>query len=465
MMRRWRLPLLVLLAGGIAVTVLLVHNQRLAGEIASEMFVPRKMVMTREIELLQRYVRIDTSNPPGKEEAGAAFLAAELRRNGIASEVIESAPGRGNVYARIRGKRPGEGLLLLNHIDVVPATLRGWSKPPFSGAVLYNQVYGRGTLDMKGIAICELEAFIDVARKGVIPERDLVFLATADEEQGGEMGLAWLLTHRPELFEGIRYALNEGGITESKQERISYFGIEIGTKMMVKLRLHATSREAMQRIRLRLEPFITPTDPDRISPEVREFLHDMAPLRVEQQPLLTDIDRTVAAGKFWLLSWGYRELTQNTMWIGGVEAEGRGAAMNINLYNLPDEQPQTRIQWMRHQVEPLGIRVEVLETNGPAPLSSRHTPLFELIEREVKREYPGVPVGTEILAASANDSRYLRARGIEAYGVWPFPVDFYQTQGIHSVNERVRADWFQQGVGLTRRLVGRYAFDPPTRDR
>ena len=158
-------------------------------------------------------------------------------------------------------------------------------------------------------------------------------------------------------------------------------------------------------------------------------------------------------------------MTQNTMWIGGVEAEGSGAAMNINLYNLPDEQPQARIQWMRRQVEPLGIRVEVLETNGPAPLSSRHTPLFELISREVKREYPGVPVGTEILAASANDSRYLRARGIDAYGVWPFPVDFYQTQGIHSVNERVRADWFQQGVGLTRRLVSSYAFEPPMRGR
>ena len=459
-MRRFRLPLLILLAGGIPLIALMVHNQRTAREISSEMFVPRQTRVTREIELLQRYVRIDTSNPPGDTSAGAAFLAAELRRNGVACEVIESQPGRANVYARIRGRRSGEGLLLLNHIDVVPASLHGWSKPPFSGAILYNQIYGRGTLDMKGIAICELEAFLDVARRGVPPERDLVFLATADEETGGSMGVAWLLAHRPEIFDGIRYALNEGGITESQQERISYFGIEIGTKMVVKLRLHASGRESMQRIRVRLEPFTSPADPDRISPEVKEFFRDIAPLRVEQQPLLADIDRTVAAGKFWLLSRSYKELTQNVMWIWRVESEGSGASMRINLFNLPEELPLARIEWLRGIVEPMGGRIEVMETNGPAPLTSRHTPLFDLIAREVKGEYPGVPVGTEILAASSNDSRYLRARGIDAYGLWPFPVDFYETQGIHSVNERVRADWFQQGVGLMRRLVRRYAFSP-----
>ncbi|MEO6260166.1 MAG: M20/M25/M40 family metallo-hydrolase [Thermoanaerobaculia bacterium] len=459
-MRRWGLPVLLLIAAAIALTALILHNQRVANEMASETFVPRATRMTPEIELLQRYVRIDTSNPPGKELAGARFLQSELRRNGIASEIIESAPGRGNLYARIRGKKPGDGLLLLNHIDVVPATLRGWSRPPFAGAVLANQVFGRGTLDMKGIAICELEAFIDVARSGRVPEHDLVFLATADEELGGALGVQWLLAHRPEIFQGIRYCLNEGGITETKQERISYFGIEIGTKMAVKLIIHAASREGLQAIRLRLEPFINPPDPERISPEVREFLHDVAPLRVEQQPLLTDIDRTVAAGKFWLLSSGYKELMQNVMWLGGVQVQGQEASMRVNMFNLPEEEPLPRIEWLRGIVEPMGGRVELLETNGPAPLTSRHTPMFDLIAREVKREYPGVPVGTEILVAWSNDSRFLRARGIDAYGVWPFPVDFYQTQGIHSVNERVRADWFQQGVNLTRRLVGSYSDSP-----
>ena len=91
---------------------------------------------------------------------------------------------------------------------------------------------------MKSIALCELEGLFEVMRHGQ-PERDVVFLGVADEEQGGALGTQWLLQHRPDIFEGLRYALNEGGITETRQEQLSYFGIEIGTKMAVTVRLRA----------------------------------------------------------------------------------------------------------------------------------------------------------------------------------------------------------------------------------
>src|SRR5262249_30655836 len=159
-------------------------------------------------------------------------------------------------------------------------------------------------------------------RSGRAPERDIVFLAVADEEHDSAMGMAWLIEHRPDLFRGVRYALNEGGVTETLQERISYFGIEIGTKMICRLRLHAPTRDALHRTRLALEPHITPADPERILPEVKQFLYEIAPLRTEQQARLTDIDRTVAEGKFWLLSLGYKELTQNVMSIGAVQNDG-----------------------------------------------------------------------------------------------------------------------------------------------
>ena len=111
-------------------------------------------------------------------------------------------------------------------------------------------------------------------------------------------------------------------------------------------------------------------------------------------------------------------------------------------------------------MRPLGAEIEeVIAKNGPSPLSSRHTPLYAMIEREVHRQYGDVRIGTEILAASSNDSRFLCARGVTCYGLWPFPVDFYETQGIHSVNERVRIDWYMQGVALMRRLVAAYALE------
>ena len=436
------------------------YSRYLKRDIESQLYIPRQVHMTPEIALLQQYVRIDTSNPPGNETAGARFLAGLLAKNGIRAEVIEPAPGRGSVYARIKGKHPHEGLLLLSHIDVVPAPAQGWTRPPFAGTVFLNMLYGRGTLDMKGIGICELEAFLDVAKSGRVPERDIVFLAVADEEQGGHLGTEWLLAHRPDLFEGVSYALNEGGITETREEKISYVGIEIGTKLVVETRLRARDRATMQRVRIALEPFITPRDPERISPEVRLFFHEIAPLRREQGRWLTDIDATIANGKFWLLERGYHELVQNVIWLDGVRQDDQGATMTVKLLNLPDENPDARLAWLQRQVEPLGGTIEqIVAKSGPARLSPLKTPLFRLLAREAHRHLGNVPVGPEILATSINDSRYLRARGVIAYGIWPFPVDYYQTKGIHSINERVRLDWFIEGIDLTRGVVAGWAFE------
>ena len=255
-MRRWALPLSLILAGAAFIAGLLWYNARTKHEIDSQLWIPKPAAITPAVVTLQQYVRIDTSNPPGNELPGARFLAAFLAKDGIRAQIIESAPGRASVYARIAGKQHDGGLLLLNHIDVVPAPKAGWTRPPFAAEVFLNQLYGRGALDMKGIGVCELLAFTDLARTHRTPEHDVVFLASADEEEGGAKGVAWLLEHRPDIFEGIRYALNEGGITETTKERVAYFGIETGTKMTVKLLLRARDRESMQALRIALEPFI-----------------------------------------------------------------------------------------------------------------------------------------------------------------------------------------------------------------
>jgi acetylornithine deacetylase/succinyl-diaminopimelate desuccinylase-like protein len=463
-MRRWALPLVLLLAGAAFIAGLRIYNDRTRRELNAQLWIPKTATITPEVALLQEYVRIDTSNPPGNELPGAKFLAGILKKDGIHAEIIESAPGRANVYARIAGRQRGGGLLLLNHIDVVPASKEGWKRPPFAAEIFLNQLYGRGTLDMKGIGVCELLAFAELARTHRTPEHDVVFLATADEEAGGGKGVVWLLEHRPDIFDGIRYGINEGGITETTQERISYFGIEIGTKMTVRVQLRAPERQSMQALRIALEPFASPVDADRVLPEVQEFLHDLAPLRVEQRQYLDDISHTIAAGKLWLMPSGYRELTQNVIWPEAVESDSRGVTMRVNLANLPDENPDARIEWLRNIAARYAVTIEnVIEKSGPAPLSSRHTPMFSIIAAEAGRQYDGAPVGSEILAAWTNDSRYLRARGIDMYGLMPFPTDWYQTLGIHSIDERVRVDWFNSGVALLRQITSRFAFKQSAR--
>lgn len=450
---------LIILLGALAVLVV-----RQAIRVSKEdeedkaQFIPRPFVVTRDVRLLQQYVAIDTSNPPGNETAGAQFLIRQFRAAGVPAELIESAPGRGNVYARLRGKHAGNALLLMSHIDVVPAPPSGWRFPPFSGTIKYNEIYGRGTLDMKGIGICELRAFLDIATRGVPPEHDLVFLAAADEEQGSRFGVPWLLAHRPDIVDGVRYAINEGGVTETSGDQVAYFGIELGSKQSVKIRAHAADRERLQRFRRELEPFFAPRDPDRILPEVREFFHAIAPHRLEARAVLTDIDQTIAQGKFWLLPQGMRELTYNMAWAEGISPSAAGGyEMPLSLLNLPDEDPAPRIASVKKKARDAGVDLEIVDVAGPTPLTATDTLFYRMLVAAAHGAFGPIDVGPEVLNAGTTDSRFLRARGISAYGFWPFPVGFYQADGIHGLNERVRVDWYEAGVELMRRLVTRYA--------
>src|SRR5438874_1827420 len=136
------------------------------------------------VGLLQRYLTIDTTNPPGNEIAGARFLAEVLAADGIPSETVESAPGRANLVARLSGDGSLGGIVLHHHIDVVYADRRYWTVDPFGGVIEDGYLYGRGSLDMKSTGILQLAAALAIKRAGVPLKRDLIFLATADEEAG-----------------------------------------------------------------------------------------------------------------------------------------------------------------------------------------------------------------------------------------------------------------------------------------
>ncbi len=419
-------------------------------------YIPGPTEITPEILLLRDYVRIDTSTPQG-EAAGARWLAAELAKRGVRAELIEAPEGRLNVYARIKGRTAGGGLVLFNHIDVMPPG-QGWTKSPFGAEIVLNQMYGRGTQDMKAMAICQLVAFAEVARSGRAPEHDLVYLATADEETGSRYGLRWLLEHRPDVFEGIAFGITEGGTTEVMTERMTYFGVEVGSKQYVSFHLVAPERERLAQARLALEPLMTPHEPQRIAPAVREFFRSVAPTRILYKPLLADIDAAVAAGQFWRLPMAYRDLTQNRLWAGAPVRSDREWSMDVRLINLTDEDPDRRIAAVASIAAPYGVRVGKIEQKeGPVPFSNSDTPLFRILAGEGARRYR-TAAGVMVLYRSSSDSRFLRSRGIDCYGVSPYPVDYFQSLSIHGRDERIRLDWYQEGVGYMRAVVGKWAY-------
>lgn len=170
----------------------------------------REEVTGRLIDLL----RLDTTNPPGNERLAADYLAAVLRGAGFEPVVLESAPGRGNVVARLRGSGEEAPLLLMCHTDVVPAEPEFWTHPPFGGEIADGYVWGRGAVDMKDTVATFLELMLLFKRRADAGERplrrDLIFMAAADEERGGHLGAGFLVEQHPDLIRA-EYALNEGG--------------------------------------------------------------------------------------------------------------------------------------------------------------------------------------------------------------------------------------------------------------
>jgi acetylornithine deacetylase/succinyl-diaminopimelate desuccinylase-like protein len=167
-------------------------------------------VKEEAVQILSDYIKIETTNPPGNEMAGARYLQGSLEREGLAVTVLESQPERGNVICPLKGKDGLAPLILLHHIDVVPAEENKWKYPPYSGAVVDGEIWGRGAQDCKSLGVIELLAFLLLKREGFQSKRDIVYLATADEETGGKWGVGWLFENHPEMMRA-EYVINEGG--------------------------------------------------------------------------------------------------------------------------------------------------------------------------------------------------------------------------------------------------------------
>src|SRR3989449_6915732 len=176
--------------------------------------------------LLSQYLRINTTNPPGNEIAAARWLADVLRRDGIEARIFEPAPGKANLYARLAGDGSARPVILLNHMDVVLASPEYWTVQPFSGLIKDGYIWGRGALDMKGEAIAQLMTLLALKRAHVPLKRDIIFLATSDEEIGAGVGAAWIVEHQADLIRNAEFLLNEGGLTRSDGHGgVEFYGV------------------------------------------------------------------------------------------------------------------------------------------------------------------------------------------------------------------------------------------------
>jgi acetylornithine deacetylase/succinyl-diaminopimelate desuccinylase-like protein len=426
-------------------------------------------------ERLADYLRIDTTNPPGNESDGVAYLAAILEAAGIPYRTAESAPGRGNLWARLEGG--GEpALVLLHHIDVVSADPRYWQVPPFSGEIRDGYVWGRGALDMKGIGIAHLQAFLALHASGKPLRRDVLFVATADEEAGGAYGAGWLIEHHPDIFAGVGYLLNEGGSGTRFGDDV-VFSVEVTQKVPLWLRLTArgqpghgsTPRAATAVTRLlRAGDRIAETRfPARVIDPVRALFEGLAPYQPDERlrSRYASIDAAVADDDFLrylqLVDPGSHALLRNTCSITRLAASDKinvvptEAVMEIDCRLLPDQDPDAFIAGLATVVNDPSIEIETLMVFTPA-VSRSDTALYRLIEDAAARRYPGARVMPGVLTGFT-DSHFFRDLGITSYGFGPFVVPPGDRAGVHGNDERLGIDAMIDGTRLMIEVVEAFA--------
>ena len=425
---------------------------------------------------LQEYLRIDTTNPPGNESRAVEFISKILDAEGIPWQAAESAPGRGNIWARLEGgKEPA--LILLQHTDVVPADPDYWSIDPLSGEVRDGYLWGRGAIDMKSTGISHLATFVGLKRAGQPLNRDVLLVASADEEAGGMYGAGWLIEHHPEIFEGASLLINEGGHGEDKGDA-RIFGVEVTQKVPVWLRLtavdkagHGSMPYANSSVRrvvealniVRENPF-----PPRIVPAVDAMFKALARSEDEEwAAAYADIATAVRDADFLkrlqahspylhALTRDICSLTrmQGSNKINVVPPEAWG---EIDCRILPDRPSEVFVDELREKIRETSVDFEVLMAFTPA-VTSTETRLYRAIEEITAERHPGSRV-MPVVSAGFTDSHFTRDIGIASYGFDPLVLPEAELVRIHGNDERVGVEDFRRGVSDLFAIIGAVVYD------
>jgi len=426
--------------------------------------------------LLSQYIAINTTNPPGNELQSATWLKAVLAGEGIESQIFEPRPGKANLYARLRGDGSARPLILLNHMDVVLTSPEYWKVDPFSGAQQDGYIWGRGALDMKGEAVTQLMTLFTLKRAAVPLKRDVIFLATADEEIGGGVGAGWFVENHPELVQDAEFLLNEGGIIRADRTgRIEYYGV--GTTEKSPFWLDVTARgtaghgsrptpdnpvHRLVRALNRVAAYQTPLVP---TPVVERYLRDLSTIETDptRRAWLADVRaalRDSAAVRFLTGDLTYNALLRNTISITGLAGSDKTnvippvarAALDVRL--LPGQDPRAFLSDLVRVVDDSGVAITPQGPNWAATQSPTDTELFRAIVAAARQRTPDALVTTPPLTGFT-DSHYFRRLGIVSYGLSPFPLNQAESRGVHGNDERVSLETLTFGVHFVYDVVSR----------
>jgi acetylornithine deacetylase/succinyl-diaminopimelate desuccinylase-like protein len=429
---------------------------------------------------LQALIRINTTNPPGNELVAAKYIAGILNKEGIPSEIFQSAPGRGFLVARLSSSavpNPSRALLLMGHLDVVGVDKTQWTVDPFGGVIQGNYIYGRGAFDDKGMTAANLAVLVALKRANARLDRDVIFLAEGDEEAGGEFGMRFAVEQHWDKI-ACGFAINEGGQVVQQDGKIQYVAVQVSEKVAENVDVIAkgtSGHASMPRpdnpvVHLaaaiaKIGAYETPVQFNSVT---RAYFEGIASTEDDETAkwlhALESPDRGEHAAR-WVsstnISWNamLRDTISPTMLEAGVRAnvipaEAR-AVLNIRL--LPGNMIDSLVGKLQQVVNDPEVHFEVEPSASEAtPSSSVSSDLFNSIGLAAAMEFSGAPA-VPYMSTGATDSMYLRLRSVQAYGVLPFPLTEEDYARMHGDDERLPVDSFRKGVEFLYGIVKNFA--------
>ncbi len=424
-------------------------------------------IYERPVELLQRLIQCDTTNPPGNEAACAAYIRDLLQAAGCEPAVIETAPNRAKVVARLRGEGRAPAVLLYGHMDVVTTANQPWTRSPFAGEVADGYVWGRGALDMKGPLAMLLAAFLKAKAdtQSVPLAGDVIFAAVADEEQSGEFGMKYLVERRPELFAGARYGLGElGGFNLSVSGR-RFYAIMVSEKTFCSLRvtcrgagghgampLRGQAMARLGRVLRRLDEHPLPVHPTPVTRVMIESLARHLPalqgmiLRQLLNPNLSSRVLSMLGSMGKPFNAVLRNTVSPTIVHGGekINVIPSQVAVELDGRMVPGFSSEAFVA----EVQALaGPEAEVIVTEQDPSPAAPDMGWFDTLGEILSAMDPGSHA-VPIVLPGVTDGRFLSKLGIQTYGYTPMrlPAELDFISSIHGADERLPVEALEFGI-------------------
>ena len=429
---------------------------------------------------LSDMIRINTSNPPGNELAIAKYISAILQKENIPNEVIEITPGRGIVIGHLHaGPLPdaANALMLLAHQDTVGVDPAKWSVDAFGAVVRERYIYGRGAIDDKAMLAANLATIVALKRSGARLARDIVFLASADEEQGGSASIKVVIEKYWDKI-ACAYALNEGGRVMLKDGKVQYVGIQASEKVPYNVIVTATGPSGHGSIPrpdnavvhlaaaiAKLGTYQVPAEPNTITRRYFEQLakieeNDTAKwMRALEQPERADLAVKHLSEESPMWNSMLRDSITPTIMNAGFRNNviPSLATANLNIRMLPGHSIDGLIGQLDKAVNDPQIKLKLAPDPGEnAPPSDLTSSLYKTIERIAPQEFSGA-VALPFLSTGATDSASLRLHKVQAYGLNPFPLTDADDARMHGDDVRIPIESFRKGVAFLYHVVSDFA--------